>query len=185
MKVLVIPEDQTHDAYIIKPVIEAIVSDLGRRARIDVLPEPRLRGTSDALDPSLIRHIVDDNPMVDLFILVIDRDCDRDNNEARAAARAADHPGRLIACVACQEVEVWMLALHLNLIDAPFSTIRAHCDPKEAYAEPLLDKLGNRGGPGAGRKAAMRALSGNLKGLLARCDELSQLRAQISAWWTS
>lgn len=184
MKVLVIPEDQHHDRYIIKPVIEAIVADLGRKARIDVLPEPRLRGTSEALDPTLIRRIVDDNPMIDLFILVIDRDCDRENNEARAAARAAEHPGRLLACVARQEVEVWMLALHRDQIDTPFSVIRAHCDPKEAYAEPLLDRLGNRG-PGEGRTAAMRAISGNLRGLLSRCDELAQLRAQIAAWWTS
>lgn len=183
MKVLVIPEDQTHDAYIIKPIVEAICADLGRKAKVDVLPEPRLRGTSEALDPALIRRIVDGNPMVDLFILAVDRDCDRDKNEARAAARASEHPGKLIACVAVQEVEVWMLALHTDKLTTPFSEIRRHCDPKEPFAEPLLDRLGARSGPGAGRKAAMRALGGNLKGLLARCDELARLRAAIDAWW--
>jgi hypothetical protein len=29
----------------------------------------------------------------------------------------------------------------------------------------------------------MRALAGNVKGLLARCDELARLRADIDAWW--
>jgi hypothetical protein len=26
--------------------------------------------------------------------------------------KKGEHPGKLIACLACQEVEVWMLALH-------------------------------------------------------------------------
>lgn len=114
MKVLIIPEDQTHDPFIIKPIIEAIFADLERRAQISVLPEPRLRGTSDALNAALIREIVADNPMEDLFILVVDRDCDREGNDAKAAAIAAAYGGKLLACVAKQEVEVWMLALHVD-----------------------------------------------------------------------
>lgn len=183
MKVLVIPEDQTHDQYIIKPVVEAILENLGRKAKVDTLPEPRLRGAADALDPTLIRNIVENNPMIDLFVLAVDRDCDREGNEARAAARASEHPGKLIACVARQEVEVWMLALHLDAVGASFSDIRVHCDPKEPYAEPLLDRLGSRGGPGGGRKAAMRKLAGNLRSLMSRCDELAKLSADIEAWW--
>ena len=183
MKVLIIPEDQTHDPFIIKPVIEAIFADLARRAQISVLPEPRLRGTSDALNGELIREIVADNPMEDLFILVVDRDCDRLRNDAKAAAIVAAHGGKLLACVAKQEVEVWMLALHADAIDRPWREVRDECDPKERFAEPLLDRLGARGGPGAGRKAAMRPLAGNVRSLLSRCDELAALRAQIDAWW--
>lgn len=183
MKVLVIPEDQTHDPCIIKPILEAIFADLERKARVDVLPEPRLRGRIDALSPAMVKRIVDENPMVDLFVLVVDRDCDRDGNETKAAARAAEHPGKLIACVARQEVEVWMMALYPDEVGVPFSELRAHCDPKEPYAEPLLDRLGSRSGPGQGRKAAMRKLAGNLKSLLSRCDELARLRDDVDAWW--
>lgn len=183
MKVLIIPEDQTHDPFIIKPVIKAIFDDLGRRAQIAVLPEPRLRGTTDALDRALIREIVADNPMEDLFILVVDRDCDRDGNDAKAAAIVDDHGGKLLACVARQEVEVWMLALHADQLGLSFREVRDECDPKERFAEPLLERIGARGGPGAGRKAAMRTLAGNIRSLLSRCDELRTLRAQIDAWW--
>lgn len=182
MKVLVIVEDPTHDRYIVQPVIEAILADLGRKARVFVLQDPHLRGASEALDAAMIRRIVDENPMIDLFVLAIDRDCDREGNEGKAQARAAEHDGRLIACVAHQEVEVWMLALHAETIDAPFRDVRAECDPKERFAEPLLVRLG-RGGLGDGRKAAMRALGGKTRSLLDRCTELAGLRADIDAWW--
>lgn len=65
MKVLIIPEDPTNDSFIIKPVIEAVFADLGRRARIDMLRDPQLRGTSDALDGAMVTRIIDENPMED------------------------------------------------------------------------------------------------------------------------
>lgn len=183
MKVLIIPEDPTNDSFIIKPVIEAVFADLGRRARIDMLRDPQLRGTNDALDRAMVARIIDENPMEDLFLLVVDRDCNRNGTETKAAARAAAHAGKLLACVAKQEVEVWMLALHADKIVESFREVRDECDPKERFAEPLLDRLGVRGGPGAGRKAARRPLAGNMRSLLSRCDELADLRAQIDAWW--
>ena len=88
MKVLIIPEDPTHDPHIIKPIIQALFDDLGRKAWVDVLREPRLRGTSDALDAATIAAIVAENEMIDLFLLVVDRDCNRDGNDSKAAARA-------------------------------------------------------------------------------------------------
>ena len=184
MKVLIIPEDPTHDPHIIKPIIQAIFDDLGRKARVDVLREPHLRGTSDALDADTIATIVSENEMIDLFLLVVDRDCNRDGNDAKAAVRAREHDGKLIACLARQEVEVWLLALHTDQLDTPWQAVRAECDPKERFGEPLLQRLGSVG-PGAGRKAAMRALPGNLRPLLSRCDELAQLKADIDAWWTA
>lgn len=98
-----------------------------------------------------------------------------------AAARQREHEGKLIACLARQEVEVWMLALHADRLNARFADVRAHCDPKEAWAEPLLDELG-RDGPGRGRKRAMRALAGNWRSLRSRCPELGALQAAVSAF---
>lgn len=181
MKVLVIPEDQELDRYILKPVIEALFADLGRRARVDVLPEPRLRGVSDALDSDTLAKIVADNPMIDLFLLVIDRDCDRENNVARTAARQREHAGRMIACLAIQELEVWMLALYKDRLDDPFSTVREECDPKERWAERLLADLGTDG-PGRGRRRAMRALAGRWRSLRDTCPELRDLQDQIGTW---
>ncbi|MGC4123202.1 MAG: hypothetical protein QM765_53285 [Myxococcales bacterium] len=178
MKVLAIPEDQEVDQYIVKPVLEALFDDLGVKARVSVLPEPRLRGSSQALDPEMIRSIVDDNPMEDLFVLLVDRDCNRERNVERALARQAEHSERLITCIAIQEIEVWMLALHTEHLDARWNEIRAHCDPKEAWADPLLAKIGGDS-LGRGRKRAMRSLAGNWRSLKSRCQELQELQEAI------
>lgn len=180
MKVLLIPEDQTVDQYIIKPVVESLLADLGKaNARVDVLGEPRLRGAGQALDPTVVGQIVAENRMVDLFLLLVDRDCDREGNEARAAEREGEYAGRLIACCAWQEIEVWMLTAFKERLRAEFSVswreVREECDPKERFAEPLLEGLGSSG-PGRGRKAAMRYVK--LTDLMT-CDELVALRERL------
>jgi hypothetical protein len=181
VKVLVIPEDQELDRYIVKPVVEALFRELDVRARVDVLPEPRLRGAAQALDPAVVREIVEDNPMVDLFLLVVDADCDRDGNKGKASRREREHPGKLIACLAVQELEVWMLALHKERIGARFSDVRKECDPKERWAEPLLEAMGTDS-PGGGRQAAMREIRGSYKSLRDTCKELGDLERAIRVW---
>ncbi|MBL9027199.1 MAG: hypothetical protein JNL21_33700 [Myxococcales bacterium] len=181
MKVLVIPEDQELDRYIVKPVLEALFDEIGQRARVDVLPEPRLRGASDALDPKMVAQIIAENPMTDLFLLVVDRDCDRQGNVAKAQARQNEHKGKLLACVAVEEVEVWMLALYKDDLGDSFSAVRRECDPKEKYADTLLEDL-ELSGPGRGRKAAMRALAGKWTSLRDSCPELRDLRDAIVSW---
>ncbi len=183
MKILVIPEDQTHDQYIAKPVIEAVVDHVGLVATVTVLPEPRLRGTNQVLDPELIMQIVEDNAMIDLFVLLVDRDCDRQGNTKRALAIESAHVNRLIACLPIQELEVWMLALHKDSVPASWTEVRAECDPKERFAEPFLARLGSKG-PGGGRKAAMNAglRGGGLKTLLSLCSELREFSERLTAW---
>jgi len=183
MKVLVIPEDQQLDRFLLKPVLERLFQELGKPARIEILPEPQLRGDDQALDQKLLAQIVADNrAMVDLFLLVVDRDCDRKNHVARAAARESEHRDLLIACLAVEEVETWMLALYeTEEIGASWNDVRRHCDPKEQFAEPLLARLGGNG-PGRGRKAAMRRLAGNWQRLTSRCPELTALAERIRAF---
>jgi hypothetical protein len=189
VKILVIPEDQRLDGHIVKPVIEALLADIPLRARVDVLAEPRLRGAShvfsekgaDGNGPPLLETIMAENPMVDCFVLVIDRDCDRDGHEAKVAAREQKYE-KLIGCLAVQELEVWMLALHKDKLEKAgtrWREVREHCDPKERWAAPLLEELGSEG-PGGGRKKAMRALSGNLKTLMSLCDEVRDLRDKLA-----
>lgn len=182
MKVLIVPEDPTHDQYILKPIVERIFKDLGRAARVEVLFDPHLRGVDQTLNREEVRGIIADNAMIDLFLIVVDRDCNRYRNEERAGDREREHPDRLIASLAVQEVEVWMLALHHKRVRAPWQSIRAECDPKERYCNPLLDELG-RDGPGGGRKKAMRSLTGSSwRGLLKRCPEIGLLEERIAAW---
>ncbi|AKF04652.1 hypothetical protein [Sandaracinus amylolyticus] len=180
MKVLIIPEDQELDRYVLKPVVERLFAELARPARIDVLPEPRLRGSSQALDPQTIAAIVRDNPMTDLFLLIVDRDCDRDAHVSKLAARVAEHPDKLIGCLAVEEVECWLLALS-DTLPASWREIREHCDPKERYVEPFLAARGSSS-PGRGRKAAMRELAGNWRRLVSRCPEIQELSTRIASW---
>lgn len=146
MKILIIPEDPTLDQHILRPIVERICSDHGIKARVEVLRDPHLRGVSQALDRDIVAGIVRDNPMEDLFILMVDRDCDRLGNTTKAATRVEEHPGRVLACLACEEVEVWMLALHRKQIGVPWTTVRGECDPKERFADPFIASRGRRPG---------------------------------------
>jgi hypothetical protein len=183
VNVLVIPEDPTLDEHVLQPVIAHVFRDLERPARVRILKDPHLRGAAQALDPAVVAAIVRDNPMEQIFVLVVDRDCNRMGNEEKAAARVAEHAGKLVACLAFEEVEVWMLALHRERLAMPWREIRAECDPKERFAEDLLDQLG-RDTPGHGRKGAMRGLGARWKGLLQMCPELEALKNEIDVLLT-
>lgn len=181
MKVLVVPEDPTHDQHVIKPVVEKILEDCGRRGSVEVLRDPHLRGVDEALDPRVIAQIVRDNPMVDVFLIVVDRDCDRRGNVAKAAQREAEHGAVLLACLAIQELEVWALALWRNEIGAQWAEVRASCDPKEEFFDPFIDMKGWGAQLGKGRKRAMRELAGNWAGMKAVCPEIQDLSNRLHA----
>ena len=180
MKVLIVPEDPTHDQFILKPVVERIFRDLQISARVDVLRDPHLRGVDQALDRQTVAEIIADNHMIDLFLVMVDQDCNRFSNRERAKDREAEHCEALIACLAIEEIEVWMLALHRDRLGVPWRQVRHDCDPKERYADALLDGIG-RSGPGGGRKKAMRSLTGDSwTGLLGLCPEIAVLKQRIA-----
>ncbi|MEW6281593.1 MAG: hypothetical protein AB1758_23485 [Candidatus Eremiobacterota bacterium] len=182
MKVLIIPEDPLNDQYILKPIVERIFKDLGKPARVEVLQDPRLRSVNQALDRKQVADIVDDNRMVDLFLLMVDRDCDREGNSAKAKAREEEHACKLLACLAVEEVEVWMLALHrTDQRFKPWNSVRKECDPKEVYAQPFLEEEGWDAEVGGGYKRGMRELSAGWKGLLKACPEINDLKARVAA----
>lgn len=183
MKVLIIAEDPTYDQFIVKPIVKRLLEDCEVQGTVDVLTDPHMKGVSMALDANILAKVVAENPMVDLFIVVADRDCNRENNQNKAAARAAEHDN-LLCTLAAEEIEVWMLALHRETLNAKWSDVRSHCDPKEKYAEPFL-RNGNFRGPGKGRKRAMDALAGRWQGLLQVCEELGQLRTEIDMFFNS
>lgn len=177
MKVLVVLEDPTLDQHVVRPVIEWIFEDLGRRARIEVLTDPHMRGVGDVL--STADDVIGDNPMVDVFVFVIDRDCDRERHTSRLRERLAGHAARAVGCVAIEEVEAWMLAAQEKLA-VSWREIRAECDPKERYAEPWLQSQGYTGEDvGRGRKSAMRSATGAYRRILQRCDEVRALRDSL------
>ena len=184
MKVLIILEDPTLDQYVVRPIVEQIFADLSRRARVSVLKDPHLRGAQQALDPEIVRGIIRDNPMEDLFILVVDRDCNRFGNQEKATSCEAEQSGRLLACVAVEEIEVWTPAIHRKSLATSWAIVRAECDPKEAFWDPLAVARGFRR-PGViadGRKAAMRNIGQEWRGVLEVCPEIAHLKERIRVW---
>lgn len=180
MKVLVIPEDPTLDQHILKPIVEAMFADLGRKARVVILREPHLRGVDEAMAPEVVRDIIANRSMFDLYLLLLDRDADPHRQAAVDALERA-HPGKLFGCLAIEEVEVWMLALHRDALVDRWPEIRAERDPKERFATPFLVERRWNTGLGRGRAHAMRALPGQLRALLSLCPELAELRDRLRA----
>lgn len=180
MKVLVIPEDPTLGQYILKPIIGQILTDIGARSpRIEVLTNPRLRGVAQALDPSVVDEIVEDNPMIDLFLVLIDRDGNK-NRQSWADALERNH-GNLFCCLAIEEIEVWMLAVHRESLADRWSDIRAEHHPKERFAIPFLEERFPALGVGEARRAAMREVGKRWRGVLQVCPELEELKRRLNA----
>lgn len=178
---MVVPEDPVLDQYILKPIVERMFEDLGRRARVQVLANPRLRGVAQALDHRVLARVVSLYPMFDAFLLMIDRD-GVETREAEAKARETEHEGRLFACLAVEEVEVWMLALHRERLGTPWKEVRSDRDPKERFAHPLLTELAPRVALGGGRKRAMEPLGQRWRSLLQMCPELDRLKQRLAVW---
>ncbi|NQT36132.1 MAG: hypothetical protein HQ581_01505 [Planctomycetes bacterium] len=183
-RVMVICEDHRLDQYIIKPVVEHLFRDLDRRARIDVLSDPPIGGVSQALDKQTVGQILDENPMIDLFLLIVDRDGveSRENKLQARLQQASDSGKRMAGCLAIEEVEVWALALHREELTDDWRQVRAEPNPKETYFDPLVQRMGWQESLGKGRVAAMEALPGNWKSLVGRCPELQELQQDIAAW---
>lgn len=194
MKVLIIPEDFTKDQYMIKPIVSAMMDYLGRpRARVEVCRNPRLRGIRQATRWEEIRSILDMYPMIDLFLLLVDRDGESgrrltlNNIEDQAADYMNNPHKKLLAENAWQELEVWVLA---GLADLPdnwsWSTIRSEINPKENYFRPYAQSHGMLESPGEGRKILGDQAAKNYRRLRSLCvEDLQSLESNIKQWLES
>lgn len=185
MRVVVICEDHTLDAYILKPVVEQIFSEAGRPARVQVSSNPRVQGYPQATNPAILEKTYENHPMADLFILVLDADCKEDERADALEQRlqtAGESGVALAAVLAIQEVEVWALALHKDKLRSAWQDVRDDCDPKEHYFEPFIQLQGWRRSPGKGRSMAMRPLKTQWASLKRRCPEVQQLCDDVQAF---
>jgi len=75
VNVLIIPEDFRKDQYILKPIIQRMFAEIGKRqANVKMCLEPVLGGIDQATDRRRIADILDMYPTVDVFLLLVDRD---------------------------------------------------------------------------------------------------------------
>lgn len=188
--VLVIPEDATNDHYILKPVISAMLASCGKpTARVRVLTDPAAQGVEQVLSADFLRRVVDRYPMVDLFLLCVDRDA-KDGRDASVAHHEREMVQHLngttsfVGTSAHQELEVWCLA---GMADLPrewsWADVRAERDPKERYFLPYARGRGLLDAPGDGREALGREAALRYKAIASRCPEVQALARNVMGTW--
>ena len=179
-RVLVIPEDQTHDHYILQPLVERMLSELGKpNARVTVLPNPKLNGYAHAV--SAIRNdLIDRYSHFDLWLFLPDGD--RASNLQQLETDLAEQGIHLCCCAAQPEVEAWLLAGHRDRLGVPWPEVREHHRMKEDIFEPFLAEHGDSRSPGGGRERLMRETLSNYRGLLSVCPELADLERSLKAF---
>jgi hypothetical protein len=186
LNVLVIPEDFRKDQYILKPIVAAMLRNVprGASAKVVVCQDPLLGGVDQATNWERLAEVIDMYPMVDLFLLLVDRDGDAnrrislDGLERRASTYLGDGR-RFLAEHAWQELEVWALAGH----ELPWEwrEVRSEPHPKEVYFLPYAASRGLLDEPGEGRKTLAVEAASRYRRVRSRCSEdLALLEQRLS-----
>jgi hypothetical protein len=176
--VLVIPEDFTKDEHILKPLVERICSKANINATVTVCRDPNFRGRTSATNEQRLRdEVVARYPMVDLFILMVDRDGDlsrdiaMENLQSRFDAELTERRKHFFASLAWQEVEVFVLAGHTLNDGWRWTEIRSDPDVKNTYFMELVIREGTGQLPHQGRKKLMAIALREFRRILSLCPE--------------
>ncbi len=179
--VVIVPEDPTNNGYILKPLARAVLAACGKpNAKVSVLSNPRTSGYEHA--KSLLRsELIKRYRHVDLLLFLPDADGkDRSAEFASLEAEAMASGTNLVCCAAQQEVETWLLAGHMNHIEATWQQVRSDASVKENFFQPFLELYGDTRRPGGGREDLMNMTLSNYAGFKARCPEIEPLEQRLS-----
>jgi len=190
LNVLVIPEDFRKDQYILAPLLRRMFEVIGKpQARIEVCKDPLLGGVDQALKWERVEEVIDMYPMVDVFLLIVDRDGKEgrrkaiDGIEGKANAKLGEER-TLIGENAWQEIEVWALAAQDLPTAWKWQKIQADENPKEIYFEPHAKKRNLTHEPGAGRTTMGREAAANYQRVRSRCKkDIVALEAKLKQWF--
>jgi hypothetical protein len=180
LRVLVIPEDPTYNGYILQPIVERMLAELGRpNARVTVLCNPKLNGYDHAVR-AIREDLVERYGHLDLWLFL--PDADRPGNLEPLECELAGRGMHLFCCAAQPEVEAWLLAGHRDKLPISWGEVRQHPRLKEEVFEPFLREYGDMRSPGGGRKRLVAETLTNYRGVLAICPELGDLEGRIRAF---
>jgi hypothetical protein len=179
-RVLVIPEDPTYNGYILQPIVERMLAELGKpNAHVVILTNPKLNGYTHAV--SAIREgLIDRYKHFDLWLFLPDGD--RASNLGAIDSELLERGVHLFCCAAQPEVEAWLLAGHRDELPIPWPEVRRHAHLKEEVFEPFLKQFGNSLSTGGGRERLTRQTLTNYRGLLSVCPELAELEDRLRAF---
>lgn len=185
MRVLIIPEDFRKDQWIVEPIVRAMLTRLGRpQAKVTTCKDPLLGSISQALKESRLREITGRyKGMVDLFLLLIDRDGEPGRRAALNSLESKMQPLAFFGENAWQELEVWLLAGSTLPKDWDWKTIRGERDPKERYYGPFALARSLANGPGEGRKQLGLEAGRNYQRVRKLCPEdVQNLEKRLAVW---
>jgi hypothetical protein len=191
--VLVVPEDPTHNGYLLRPLCKRLLREAGRpNANIVVLPEPKVRGISHAKQ-LLEDRIPRDWGHFELILFICDADGSATSRKdafqrLEQLAVQRKRPVKLICCAAEQELETWLLSGHpekLKDFNWRWQEVRAEVSVKERYFQPFIEKYGDAATPSQGRERLMQEALANYTGIKQRCPELQELENRIRAYIAS
>ena len=181
LRVLVIPEDPTHNGYILKPLVEAVLADLGKpSAKVQVLTSPRLNGYDHAR-VAIRSELPASYGHFDLWLFMPDADR---ASPAAMEALETELQGRgvpLFCCPAEPEVEIYACAGYRSEIARGWQAARSNPRMKEEVFAPLLAAHGDPRRAGGGRDQMMAESLRNLPRLYSLCPELNRLRDRVAA----
>lgn len=180
--VVVIPEDDRQDKYILQPVLKAALAHIGKpRATVTVVSKPHPRGIDTVLSDAFFEQVSRRYGKADLFLYCLDRDASESND--RRLADLVTRVARMVRAgqsvegrTAHQEVEVWGLAgCPSGTVSGEWRDVRAHRDPKEAYFVPAAESLSVHRGPGGGREHIGRLAGESYSRVRQLCPELREI----------
>jgi hypothetical protein len=181
VKVLVIAEDPTHNGYILRPLVGALMADAGKpKAKVEVLTNPRLRGYDHSIR-AIREELPDRYGFWDLWLFFPDGD--RANSEAMKALEddLAAKGVRLVCCAAQPEIEIYACAGWRKELGVTWNAARQNHEFKESIFSPLLARRGDARRAGGGRDLLVAESLKNLPLLFSLCPELGALRDRIAA----
>lgn len=180
-KVLVIPEDPTHNGYILKPLVESILADAGKpNAKVTVLTQPRLEGYDHAVK-AIREQLPDSYGFWSLWIFIPDGDRAKPAAMSALESDLASKGIKLLCCPAQPEVEIYACVPYRGEIKAGWEAARKDVQFKEDVFEPLLARHGDDRRAGSGRDLMIGEALQNRSALYQLCPELKELRDRIAA----
>ena len=179
LTVLVIPEDPTQNGHILKPLVQAIMRDVGRpNAKVTLLTQPRVRGYDQAVT-AVRNNLSARYGFMDLWLFFPDADKAERNAMRDLEDHVATDGVTLLCCAAQPELEIFACAGFRDDIPESWEEVRRHPRMKEEVFGPLLAMHGDPRQPGAGRNLMVGRSLRNLPLLFQLCPELRRLRDRI------
>jgi hypothetical protein len=188
-KVAIACEDHTWDQYIVRPIVTALLNNLGKpKARIEVINDPRSTGINVLL-AQVEAILAKWGSVVDVVLFAVDLDCldgrdgrgDRLQALSERVAAASAFAAKAVLVAAIQELEVWALwGCRADL--PPWAEVRSSCDPKETFFEPLITQADRKSPDGGRARMVSASLANGVPSLLQGCTELAELRDALSVF---